>query len=170
MYKLMLRLDVGSQAEDFTLKDPDGRPFRLGDLMGKAIVFLTFYRGGFDRESVRYLEELAGDYPRLRELGVEVVAVTPELPEKVKTTAGALHLPFTALSDPELKVTKQYDVYSPAEEWCWPAGFVIGRDGVIQYAYRGVSPPNTPPLPYLLKKFEQMHEKEQGLGTPTAVI
>lgn len=162
MYKLVLRLDVGSQAEDFTLNDFTGKPFRLGDLMGKAIVFLTFYRGGFDRESVRYLEELAGVYPKLRELGVEVVAVTPELPEKVKATAGALRLPFTALSDPTLKVTRQYDVYNPAEEWCWPAGFIIGRDGTVQYAYRGVSPPNTPPLPYLLKKFEQMREQSSG--------
>jgi peroxiredoxin Q/BCP len=168
MYKLALRLDVGSQAEDFTLNDFTGKPFRLGDLMGKAVVFLTFYRGGFDRESVRYLEELAGDYKKLRELGVEAVAVTPELPEKVKATAEALRLPFTALSDPGLKVTRQYDVYSPADEWCWPAGFIIGRDGEVQYAYRGVSPPNTPPLPYLLKKFEQM--RGQSPGAPAAAI
>jgi peroxiredoxin len=159
MYKLVLRLDAGSQAEDFTLDDLNGKPFRLGDLLGNAIVFLTFYRGGFDGESVRYLKELAGAYERLRELGVEVVAVTPEVPGKVKATAEALRLPFTALSDPELEVTRQYDVYNPAENWCWPAGFIIDMDGKIQYAYRGVSPPNTPPLPYLLKKLEQMREQ-----------
>ncbi len=162
MYKLALRLDVGSQAEDFTLEDQKGKPFRLGGLLGKAVIFLTFYRGGFDRDSERYLKELARCYERLRGLGVEVVAVTPELPEKAKATAGRLNLRFTVLSDPELKVTKQYDVYDPAEEWCWPAGFVIGRDGTIQYVYRGVSPPNTPPLPYLMKKFEQAGAQASG--------
>jgi thioredoxin-dependent peroxiredoxin len=156
MYKLTLRLDIGSRAEDFTLTGPEGRPFRLADMLGKRIIFLTFYRGGFDRDAVRYLRELGEIYPRLRELGVEVVAVTPELPEKVKTTAGSLHLPFVLLGDPDLKVARQYDVYSPIVEWCWPAGFVIDRDGIIQYVYRGVSPPNTPPVGYLLKKFEQM--------------
>ena len=162
MYKLVLRLDTGSQAEDFTLNDLTGKPFRLGDVLGKAIVFLTFYRGGFDRESVRYLEALAGCYERLRGLGVEVVAITPELPEKVKAMDAGLHLPFTVLSDPALGVARQYDVYDPAQEWCRPAGFIIGRDGVIQYAYRGVSPPNTPPVPYLLKKFEQMNGRDPG--------
>jgi peroxiredoxin len=168
MYKLALRLDVGSQAEDFTLDDLTGKPFRLGDLLGRAIVFLTFYRGGFDRESIRYLEDLAGAYTRLRELGVEVVAVTPEVPEKARAAAEALRLPFTALSDPGLGVARQYDVYNPAENWCWPAGFIIGKDGKIQYAYRGVSPPNTPPLPYLLKKFEQM--RRQSSGAPAEAI
>ena len=43
MYKLALRLDVGSPAEDFALKDPDGKPFRLNDVLGRGIVFLTFY-------------------------------------------------------------------------------------------------------------------------------
>jgi peroxiredoxin len=163
MYKLTLRLDVGSRAEDFALDDVSGRPFRLGDVIGKAVVFLTFYRGGFDPESVRYLEALAGCYDKLRALGVEVVAVTPELPIKARATAEALELPFTVLPDPELKAVKLYDVYSPAEEWCWPAGFVIDKDGVLQYAYRGVSPPNTPPIPYLMKKFEQIGSQPRGL-------
>jgi peroxiredoxin len=159
MYKLTLRLDVGSRAEDFRLRGPDGLPFSLADHLGKGIIFLTFYRGGFDRDAVRYLTELAESYPGLRELGVEVVAVTPELPEKVKTTTDSLRLPFIVLSDPDLAVARQYDVYSPAAEWCWPAGFVIDRDGIIQYVYRGVSPPNTPPVNYLLKKFEQMSQQ-----------
>ncbi|HTY89944.1 MAG TPA: peroxiredoxin family protein [Methanocella sp.] len=154
MYKLMLRLDVGSRAEDFTLVDFNGNAVRLGDI--KGIVFLTFYRGGFDRDSVRYLKALAENYPGLGDLGVTVVAVTPELPEKVKGTAESLCLPFVVLCDPDLKVSRQYDVYDPVMKWCWPAGFIIGEDGVIQYAFRGVSPPNTPPVPYLMKKFEQM--------------
>jgi peroxiredoxin Q/BCP len=162
MYKLVLRLDVGSRAEDFTLKDLHGKDVRLGDLIGRGIVFLTFYRGGFDKESVQYLKALAGSYPKLRDLGVEVVAVTPELPEKAKGMAESIGLPFPVLTDPELKAARQYDVYSPAQEWCWPAGFVIGEDGTIQYTFRGVSPPNTPPVPYLVKKFEQMREPEAG--------
>lgn len=169
MYKLALRLDVGSSPEDFTLKDYSGKTVRLDDLIGKGIVFLTFFRGGFDPESVRYLKALKESYPQLKGLGVEVVAVTPELPGKAESTAVSLHLPFPVLCDPELKAVKQYDVYDRAMEWCWPAAFVIDRDGVIQYTFRGVSSPNTPPVPYLLKKFGQMHKKELEAGAATAV-
>ncbi len=137
MYKLVLRLDVGSRAEDFTLDDYRGNAVSLGGLLERGIVFLTFYRGGFDRESVRYLRALAEGHDRLKGLGVEVVAVTPELPGKARGTAESLGLPFTVLCDPELKVTRQYDVYDPSTEWCWPAGFVIGEGGVIQYVFRG---------------------------------
>jgi len=169
MYKLVLRLDVGSRAEDFTLNDVNGKAVRLGDLLGRGIVFLTFYRGGFDRESIRYLKALAENYPRMRDLGVEVIAITPELRGKAKAMAESLDLPFTVLCDPELVVTKQYDVYSPMMEWCWPAGFVIGEDGIIQYTFRGVSPPNTPPVSYLMKKFEQMRApKEEAAGKAAA--
>jgi len=168
MYKLVLRLDVGGRAEDFTLNDSTGKPVKLSDLLGKGILFLTFYRGGFDRESIRYLKALAGCQGKLRELGVGVVAVTPELSRKVKSTVASLNLPFPVLSDPELKVTKQYDVYNAGMEWCWPAAFVIDRGGVIQYVYRGISPPNTPPVQYLMRKFEQMHKKEQEAGAAAA--
>jgi peroxiredoxin len=168
MYKLVLRLDVGGRAEEFTLDDYGGNPVKLSDFIGKGIVFLTFYLGGFDQESIRYLKALGESHQRLKELGVDVVAITPELSEKVKSVAVSLNLPFTVLSDPDLKVTRQYDVYNAAMEWCWPAAFVIDRDGVIQYAFRGVSPPNIPPVQYLLKKFEQMHKKEQETEAATA--
>jgi thioredoxin-dependent peroxiredoxin len=168
MYKLVLRLDVGSQAEDFTLKDHEGRPVRLNDMIGKGIILLTFYTGGFDRESMRYLKMLGDNYGKMKEMGVEVVAITPELTQKVDGTVRSLQLPFNVLSDPELKVAKQYDVYDPMAEWCYPAAFVIDKNGIIQYVYRGVSSPNTPPVPYLLKKFEQMAKKEQETGADTA--
>jgi peroxiredoxin len=87
-----------------------------------------------------------------------VLAITPELPGKVKTLAGGLNPPFTILSDPDLKVTNEYDVYNPDANWAWPAAFIVDRAGVIQYAYRGASPPNTPPVEYLLLKLAMMKE------------
>ncbi len=141
---------------------------KLSDIMGKGIIFLTFYTGGFDRESMRYLKMLGDNYRKLKDMGVEVVAITPELQQKADGTVRSLQLPFNVLSDPELKVTKQYDVYNPMAEWCYPAAFVIDKNGTIQYVFRGVSPPNTPPVPYLLKKFEQMAKKEQETGATTA--
>jgi peroxiredoxin len=170
MYKLALRLDVGSQAEDFALKDLPGNIVRFRDMMGRGVVLLTFYNGNFDPESVRYLIALKDNYQKLKDLGVEVLAVTPEMPEKAKSTVDSLELPFPVLSDPELKVTKQYDVYNPIMEWCWPAAFVIDKYGTIQYVYRGASSPNTPPVQYMIKKFEQMRKAEEGSENPMATV
>jgi peroxiredoxin len=156
MYKMILRLDVGSRAEDFTLANCKGGNIRLSDLSEKGIVFFTFYRGGFDPESISYLKALKDSYRDLRENGADVLAITPELPPKALNVALELALPFDVACDTDMGVAKMYDVYDQVMNWCWPAGFIVGKDGVIQYAFRGASPPNTPPVGYVAGKIEQL--------------
>lgn len=158
---MVLRLDVGSHAEDFTLADHKGNAVSLSDLMGKGIVFFTFFRGGFDRESVKFLQALKESYPKIRDAGGEVLAITPELPQKAAAVVNDLQLPFGVMCDTDMKVAKMYDVYNPVMNWCWPAGFILDRNGVIQYSFRGASPPNTPPVDYIVRKIEQMKKAEE---------
>jgi peroxiredoxin Q/BCP len=169
MYKMVLRLDVGSHAEDFTLSDYRGNAVSLSDLMGKGIVFFTFFRGGFDRESVKFLQALKENYPKIRDAGCEVLAITPELPQKAAAVVNDLQLPFGVACDTDMKATKMYDVYNPAMNWCWPAGFILDRNGVIQYSFRGASPPNTPPVEYIVRKIEQMKKAEEQ-AAPTKSV
>jgi peroxiredoxin Q/BCP len=154
---MVLRHDVGGQAPDFTLKDRTGREVAL-DSFRPSVVVLVFFTGGFDRDAVRGLQAFAGSSQRIRDNDAVVVAITPELPGKVQTLVENLSLPFTVLSDPEMKVVKEYDVYNPLTNWTWPAAFIIDKDGVIQYAFRGASPPNTPPLDYIWLKLVRMKE------------
>ena len=167
MYKMVLRLDVGSRAEDFTLTSCKGGTVRLSDLIGKGIVFFTFYRGGFDLESIKYLKALKESYRKIREAGADVLAITPELPPKALSVAQELELPFDVVCDTDMSVAKMYDVYDGIMNWCWPAGFIVGRDSVIQYAFRGASPPNTPPVEYVSRKIEQLKKAEEQ-PQPTA--
>ncbi len=155
MYRMVLRHDVGGQAPGFTLKDGTGRDVSLEGFR-PGVVVLIFFAGGYDRESVRNLRAFAEDYQRIRDSDAVVVAITPELPGKVQTLTEKQDLPFVVLSDPEMKVVREYDVYNPEQNWTWPAAFIVDRDGVIQYAYRGASAPNTPPLDYIKLKLEWM--------------
>jgi peroxiredoxin Q/BCP len=155
MYRMVLRHDVGGQAPDFALKDGTGKEVSL-DSFRSNVVVLVFFVGGFDRDAVRNLRELAKNYQRIQDSDAVIVAVTPELPGKVQTLVEKMSLPFTVLSDPEMKVVKEYDIYNPDTNWTWPAAFVIDRDGVIQYAFRGASAPNTPPVEYICLKLMQM--------------
>jgi peroxiredoxin Q/BCP len=157
MYRMVLRHDVGGQAPDFTLKDGSGKEVALASFRPNVVV-LVFFAGGFDRDALRGLREFARSNQRIRDSDAVVVAVTPELPGKVQTLVENLGLPFTILSDPEMKVVKEYDTYNPVTNWAWPAAFIIDREGVIQYAFRGASPPNTPPLDYILLKLTWMKE------------
>ncbi|MCD1295313.1 peroxiredoxin [Methanocella sp. CWC-04] len=156
MYKMVLRLDIGDNAENFSLKDQNGKDFSLMDLIGKHNIFLTFYTGGYDENALKFLNSLKETYPDLKKLDTEVVAITPELENKVKNTVNRVHLPFTVLSDPELSVSKQYDVYDPVSNWTYPAAFLINKEGVIEYSFRGASSPNTPYLRYIMDKLQQM--------------
>lgn len=158
MYRMVLKHDVGARAPGFTLKDPDGRDVSLESFGERGNVVLIFFIGGFDRDAVRNLRKLAEAYPRIRDTDSEVIAITPELPGKVKTLAESLKPPYRMLSDPDLKVVKEYDIYNPDANWAWPAAFIIDRSGVIQYAFRGASSPNTPHIDYLLLKLTQMKE------------
>ncbi len=156
MYKMVLRLDVGSRAEDVGLKDADGKDVSLASYMGKDNLVMIFFLGGFDLHSVRNLKDFVHRYSTIKELGADVVAITPELPGKVKTLAENLKPPFPVLSDQELTAVRQYDIYNPTTNWTWPAAFIIDKDGVIQYSFRGASPPNTPDLGYIIMKLRMM--------------
>ncbi len=157
MYRMVLRHDVGGQAPGFALKDRTGKEATL-DSFRPDVVLLVFFTGGFDRDAVRSLRELVKGHQRILDSDAVLVAITPELPGKVQTLVESMSLPFTVLSDPEMKVVKEYDVYDPVTNWTWPAAFIIDRDGVIQYAFRGASPPNTPPVDYILLKLARMKE------------
>jgi thioredoxin-dependent peroxiredoxin len=161
MYRMVLRHDVGGQAPGFALKDGTGREATL-DSFRPSVVLLVFFTGGFDRDAVKGLQELVKGHQRILDSDAVLVAITPELPGKVQTLVVSMSLPFIVLSDPEMKVVKEYDVYDPIANWTWPAAFIIDKGGIIQYAFRGASPPNTPPVDYLLLKLARMKE-----GKPT---
>ena len=134
MYRMILRLDVGSRAEDVRLKNADGKEVSLGGYLGKSNVALIFFLGGFDMHSMRSLRDFINRYPELKGLDTEVIAVTPELPGKVQTLKENLKPPFVLLSDPDLNAVRKYDVYNPDTNWTWPAAFIIDKSGVIQYS------------------------------------
>lgn len=158
MYRLVIRHDVGGEAPGFAAKDASGREISLESYRDKSCVVLIFFTGGYDREAMRNLRALAESYPRIRDSDAEVIAVAPELPGKVQTLMESMSLPFPVLSDPEMRLVREYDVYDPDANWTYPAGFIIDKSGIIQYVFRGVSPPNTPPVDYLLMKLTQMKE------------
>lgn len=150
-------LPAGALAPEFTLDDASGRPVRSADLLTLGPLVVKFFRGRWCPYCMTELEAWREAYPRLREAGVLLAAISPQTSRQSDFMAGQHGLPFPVLSDSRCAVAEQFGlVYTvPAylreyyrsilvnfpfmngdESWrmILPAAFVIGREGTVLYA------------------------------------
>ena len=103
-------LEIGTKAPVFTLPDQDGKMVSLKDFMGQKVV-LYFYpkdnTPGCTKQACNFGELL----PLFREKGAVVIGVSKDSVASHKKFQEKFGLPFTLLSDPELKVIQAYGVW-----------------------------------------------------------
>lgn len=152
-------LPVGTPAPDFALPNAFGRSVRLSELTARGPVVLVFYRGAWCPYCNLQLRGLQQILPYIENAGAELVAVTPQKPDKSREQVEADGYPFEVLSDLDDRVMKAYDLYFevPAPVAALyrdkldldltqyngegrtalpvPATFVIDRHGVIRAAF-----------------------------------
>jgi peroxiredoxin len=136
---------LGKKAPEFTLEDPHGAVHSLDSLLERGPVVLVFYYGYYCNHCVGQLFALDKDIAYFRELGTEVVALSPDPPASTRQRFrryGAFHFPV--LSDPKNAVAERYGVFRPArpgqEENLDHATFVLDRDGVVRWVQSGDEP------------------------------
>ena len=103
-------LKPGDAAPDFILPDAQGNPVRLYSLLREGPVVVVFYRGGWCPYCNLHLRGFQRALPQLRELGAQVVAVSPQLPDQSLTTRENNALEFPVLSDVGNKAAHQFGV------------------------------------------------------------
>jgi peroxiredoxin len=150
---------VGDKAPDFTLKNATGEEVQLSKLLESGPVILTWYRGGWCPYCNIALNAMQQELPEFKKAGAQLVALTPELPDKTLDTAQKNHLEFQVLTDLNHKVAKEYGIvfkltpkvrdlykgfFNLSEYNGMEAGddslplaatYIIGKDGIIQWAY-----------------------------------
>lgn len=89
----------GAVFPDFDLPDSTGGMFRLGDALSRGPVVLSFYRGGWCPYCNLELDALAGIHSRLRGLGAELVAISPQTAANSERAIRRGDLPFRILVD-----------------------------------------------------------------------
>ena len=103
-------LEVGTKAPDFTLPDQNGNMHSLSEYRGKKVI-LYFYpkdnTAGCTKQACGFAER----YPQFTEKGAVVLGVSKDSVASHKKFEEKYGLPFTILSDPELKVIQAYDVW-----------------------------------------------------------
>ncbi len=123
-------LKSGDRARDFEQKTLSGQTLKLSQLRGK-VVLLDFW-ASWCEPCKRELPILAKMAPRLREKGVEIVAVNIDEKQANADDFIRSHAPgLTVVYDKDHAIVGQYE---PPK---MPSSFVIDKDGVIRAVNAG---------------------------------
>jgi peroxiredoxin len=150
-------LKAGDRAPSFVLNDPDGRPVAAVDLLSEGPLVVSFYRGVWCPYCNMELLALQGALPSFRELGAQLVAISPQNAVNSRKSIRTNELEFPILSDPGNETAAAFGLrfklpdylvelykglknelpaFNGDASWTlpMPGRFVIGQDGVILYA------------------------------------
>lgn len=133
-------LKAGDAAPVFTLKNQDGKDFKLAQYAGKQNVVVFFYP--MDESPVCTKEACAfrDAYQKYKDAHAIVVGINSGTVKSHKAFQSREHLPFDLLSDPDNKILKAFGVQEEDLGKVKVSGretFVIGKDGKIAYSFRG---------------------------------
>jgi peroxiredoxin len=110
-------LKTGNHAPGFSLPNPSGRPVSLAGLLRGGPAVVTFYRGGwcpYCNLQLRAYQQVLGE---ITALGAKLVAISPQLPDGLLSTAEMNKLSFDVLSDVGNHVARSFGlVYSLPDE------------------------------------------------------
>jgi thioredoxin-dependent peroxiredoxin len=125
-------MNVGDKAPDFTLKDGEGRDWKLSSHLGKVVVLL-FYPGDDTPVCTKQLCSVRDNWSEYQETGAEVVGISTDSHESHVKFREKYTLTLNLLSDEKSEVISLYNVKSWIPGRSARATFVIGKDGIITY-------------------------------------
>lgn len=129
-------LEIGTKAPAFELPDQNGIMHTLEEYKGKKII-LYFYpkdnTPGCTKQACGFSER----YPQFSEKGAVVLGISKDTVASHKKFEEKFGLAFTLLSDTELKVIKDYDVWKEKKNYgkvsmgVVRTTYLIDEDGII---------------------------------------
>ena len=142
-------LEVGTKAPDFTLPDQNGDLHSLSEYRGKRVI-LYFYPKDNTPGCTKQACGFAERYPQFIEKGAVVLGISKDSVASHKKFEEKYGLPFTILSDPELKVIQAYDVWQEKKNYgktymgVVRTTYLIDEEGKIAKAFDKVKAADNP--------------------------
>lgn len=146
----MTTLKIGDRAPEFQLPDQNDVIVSLKDFRGIKLL-LYFYPKADTSGCTKQACSVRDAMPDLKSLGIAVVGISPDKPEKQKKFDEKYSLGFPLLSDPDHSVAKAYGawgekkMYGKVYEGIIRSAFLIGPDGKIIGVWYKVAPADTVP-------------------------
>lgn len=143
---------------DGPLQTLEGKATTLHDVLGGKPTVLIFYRGGWCPFCMRHLADLETVLPDLKKTGVQLVAISPDLPEELGKSADKNKLEYALFSDSKVDLIKKFGLAFRVDDQTVerykgfgidldrasgeshhvlpvPAVYVVDAKGVIQYVH-----------------------------------
>lgn len=149
---------ISSEIPDVTVKNIDGETVNLRDKVYEQPSILVFYRGGWCPYCSRHLADLKKIEDDLYEIGYQILAISPDRPEKLKATLNENELGYTLLSDSPMNATKAFGLAFKVDTETVeryksigidlegdsgydhhllpaPAVYIVNTDGIVRFNY-----------------------------------
>lgn len=140
-------LKVGSKAPNFSLPNSKNEIISLSDYLGKKVV-LYFYpkdnTSGCTKQALGFKE----NYDEFISKGYIIIGISKDSPKSHQNFINKYDLPFILLSDIELNVLKEYEVWGEKKLYGKPymgvlrTTYVLDENGIITKVYEKVKPDN----------------------------
>ena len=137
------RLVPGDEAPDFTLPDADGNPVSLSSLRGQRVI-VYFYPAAMTPGCTKQACDFTESMPDLEKVGLAVLGISPDKPEKLAKFREKDGLTISLLSDPDKSVMKAYGafgekkLYGKVVEGVIRSTFVVDEEGRVEVAQYNV--------------------------------
>jgi len=151
-------LKIGDKIPSFSLPNVKGETITSAELLNRGPLVLSFYRGGWWPYCNLELRALQLVLPEIESFGAQLVAVSPNLPDKSLSAAEKNDLTFEVLSDVRNHVAREFGLlFTLAEnlrpiyesfgidipafngddsfELPMPATYVIDTNGIITHVF-----------------------------------
>jgi thioredoxin-dependent peroxiredoxin len=135
--------DTGRAAPVFELTDEKGEHISSAALSGKPYL-LYFYPKDDTPGCTKEACDIRDNFGRFGQQGLRVLGVSPDSTQSHAKFGKKYGLPFTLLSDPEKTLANAYGVWGKKQNYgkeymgIIRSSFLVGADGTIKKAYRGV--------------------------------
>lgn len=149
---------IGADVPAVVLETVNGETFDLKAAVATQPTILIFYRGGWCPYCNLYLGQLQNAETKLRNLGYQILAISPDQPEKLRDSGNTEKLTYTLLSDAAMAASKAFGIAFRVDDATVekykgygidleaasgethhllpvPAVFIVGTDGVISFVY-----------------------------------
>ncbi len=154
-------LKTGDKAPDFTLNNAVGNSISAETLLQNGPMVISFYRGAWCPFCNVELQALQKALPQIQETGGQLVAISPNLPDKSLSSIEKYNLTFEVLTDTNNALARQFGLVFTVGEPLWamftkvgfdvpahngddtwelpvPATYVVDTDGTITYSFINV--------------------------------
>lgn len=152
-------LTVGDSLPAASVRSETGAALTLQDSAGGRPTVLIFYRGGWCPFCTRHLAALAEAAPELQAAGFQLLAISPDQPAKLRARPSHEKLPYTLLSDSEMKAAQACGIAFKVDDALvakykndygidlerdsgqthhllpHPAVFIVDHEGVVRFAH-----------------------------------